>query len=133
MRGELKSLCGNGSVLTDGIIGEETPDDTAWLQYKPGANTIDLSLDGVEASSVFLRFLNCAKKGIGLPYKVYLYAGNDSDHCTLVSVSDVEQFPNKLHDTWVDCVELPLPSGVRHVKVVLQSTTNVAIDELYIL
>ena len=133
MRGELKSLCGNGSILTDGIIGEETPEDTAWQQFKPGSNTIEIPTGSAEASSVFLRFLNCAKKGIGLPYKVYLYAGDDSDHCTLVSVSDVEQFPNKLHDTWVDCVELPLPSGVRHVKVVLQSTTNVALDELYIL
>ncbi|MBO5249576.1 MAG: hypothetical protein J6B15_02385 [Muribaculaceae bacterium] len=98
--------------------------------YSAGHNTIDLpAIDNV--NDITLRFLQCKKKGIEFPYKVYLYTSNDGKSYTLIATKDVPDFPNDQHDSWIDCISFKC-NGNKYYRVAFEADNKVAIDEIFI-
>lgn len=126
----LNSCTINDNALFDGLMGDENPNDKNWVMYSAGHNTIDLpAIDNV--NDITLRFLQCKKKGIEFPYKVYLYASNDGKSYTLIATKDVPDFPNDQHDSWVDCISFKC-NGNKYYRVAFEADNKVAIDEIFI-
>lgn len=131
--GSLKSGFADGTKLTDGITGDENPENKAWNRYESGYNEITLDFNaGNSFSSLFLRFLNCHKRGFGVPYKVYLYVADDDGNYRLSEIKDMSQHPNSLHDTWIEPLLLEWKNPVKSVKIGFQSTAPLLLDEIYI-
>ena len=123
---------GDATFLTDGITGDENPENAAWKRFEAGYNEITVNLGKADTGSIFMRLLNCAKRGIGVPYKVYIYtAGNDGNY-SLAQIKEMTQHPNSLHDTWIEPVLIEWDTPVKSVKIGFQSTTPLLIDELYL-
>lgn len=116
--------------LFDNVFGDENPDNTAWQKLQPGFASFDVNTHGCE--KLYLRFLDCHKRGISLPYKISLSTYDEAGVATLVAVKDVVSFPNNLHDAWIECVTLPLPSGVSKVKVDIHTDMPAMIDEIVV-
>ena len=134
LTGSLTSSYSDGSPLTDGITGDENPENPAWQHYEAGYHEITLSLPQATSGSVLLRFLNCAKRGIGVPYKVYLYTAADTSGAyRLEHIYEMSQHPNSLHDTWIDPLLLNFATPATSVKIGLQSTAPLLLDEFYLL
>ncbi|MGN1245997.1 MAG: DUF4434 domain-containing protein [Muribaculaceae bacterium] len=127
----VKSSRGNASLLTDGITGDENPENSAWMQLEAGYNEITINLDKPATGSLFLRLLNCAKRGIGVPYKVYIYTADNANY-RLEQIIDMAQHPNSLHDTWIEPLLLRWSTSAKSVKIGFQSTTPLLLDELYL-
>lgn len=123
---------GDAKALVDGITGDENPENAAWKRFEAGYNefTVNLSATG---NSLFLRFLNCHKRGIGIPYKVYLYVADSKGNYNLHAIKDMSQHPNSLHDTWIEPLLLEWDSPAKSVKIGLQSTAPLLLDELYVM
>ena len=136
LTGSLSSSYRDGSPLTDGITGDENPENPAWQRYEAGYHEISLNLPRASTGSVFLRFLNCAKRGFGVPYKVYIYTADDdnsADSFHLQRIYDMAQHPNSLHDTWIEPLLIEWTSPTSRVKIALQSTDPLLIDEFFLL
>ena len=123
---------GDATFLTDGITGDENPENAAWKRFEAGYNEITVNLGKADTGSIFMRLLNCAKRGIGVPYKVYIYTAGDDGNYSLAQIKEMEQHPNSLHDTWIEPVLIEWDTPVKSVKIGFQSTTPLLIDELYL-
>ena len=131
LKGET-AQCDN-TALSDGISGDENPNDNNWVTFDKGYHEIGITpQNGKEVKSLYVRFLSCEKKGINMPDKIYVYIENDGGSLALASVRDIPRFPNNRHDTWIEGIELPCnaPQGAK-LKLAFESTDNkVAIDEI---
>lgn len=108
MSGTLVNEAKNGSnPLFDGIYGGENPSDKAWQKLNPGRT--DFTVDTKGCRRIFLRFLDCHKKGIFLPYKVALSVPDKDGNYSLAEIKDIPHYPNDLHDTWVEGIVLHIP------------------------
>ena len=121
----------SNNPLFDGNVGEENPADNNWVKYPSGFNTIEVPYCEKGADRVMVRFMNCEKKGIALPYKVFLYSSDDGTNYNLEAVKDVAYYSNAQHDTWIDCVVFECP-GKRYLRLGFESEKSVAIDEVYV-
>lgn len=121
----------NDNPLFDGKIGDESPLNENWTKFSDGYNSIDIPNATDSIKDISVRFLNCPKKGITFPYKVYLYSSSDGNNYTLKATKDVPDFANAQHDTWVDCITFKC-SGDKFYRIAFESDKKVAIDEIFI-
>lgn len=127
LSGELTNLAYDaGNKLFDNRLGQESPDDKAWLRLDRGVSEFDITPAG--ASKIYLRFLDCAKKGYAPPYKIALSVDGK-----LVEIKDVARFANNLHDTWIEGVVMSIPAGAISVKITILADHPVLTDEIFLL
>lgn len=130
--GKLKNECVvSDNPLFDGTVGEENPTDNNWVKYSPGFNAIEIPYCEKNVDTMMVRFLNCEKKGIVLPYKVFLYSSDDGKNYNLEAVKDVPYYFNTRHDAWIDCVVFE-SVWKKYLRLGFESDKAVAIDEIYI-
>lgn len=120
--------------LFDNIIGDENPENKNWNIYSSGYNYIDIPKNNIDIDKIMIRFLNCEKKGIAFPYKIFLYSSHDGKEYKLETIQDMFHFPNKQHDTWIDCVTFKCKSNnsKKSFRIAFQADSKVAIDEIFI-
>ena len=116
--------------LFDNVFGDENPNNKAWQKIPAGYKEFIVRTD--KSRKLYLRFLNCGKKNISVPYKVSLSAVNADGAKTLCSVHNVESFPNNLHDTWIDGIVLDIPENTPRVIIGIFADTTVMIDEIVV-
>lgn len=116
--------------LFDNVFGDESPNNKAWQKIPAGYKEFIVRTD--KSRKLYLRFLNCGKKNISVPYKVSLSAVNADGAKTLCSVHNVESFPNNLHDTWIDGIVLDIPENTPRVIIGIFADTTVMIDEIVV-
>ncbi len=116
--------------LFDGIYGTENPNDKAWQKLNPGHT--DFTVDTKGCSRIFLRFLDCMKKDIILPYKVALSIPDNNGNYSTVSVSDISHYPNDLHDTWVEGIIIQTPE-TENARITILCDGTSLIDEITLL
>lgn len=131
MSGKLANRAKDASKpLFDGVYGDENPSNKAWQKLASG-NT-DFELDTKGCSRVFLRFLDCRKKGVRLPYKVALSVPDENGNYRLVAIKDIPHYPNDLHDTWIEGIVLTIPeSDKARISILCDGTT--LLDEITLL
>lgn len=116
--------------LFDGVYGSENPADKAWQKLKPGHT--DFTVDTRGCRRIFLRFLDCRKKGIGMPYKVALSVPDNNGSDSLLTVKDIPHYPNDLHDTWAEGIVMPLPQTEK-VRITIMNAIPALLDEITLL
>lgn len=117
--------------LFDNVFGDENPNNKAWQKIPAGYKEFNVNTD--KSRKLYLRFLNCGKKNISVPYKISLSTVNATGVKTLYSVHNVESFPNNLHDTWIDGIVLDIPENTPRVIIGIFADTTVMIDEIFVM
>lgn len=131
----LTEIMTNGNEsLFDGMIGEENPSDKSWKMFKKGNNEVLIKFNkNINIERIFIRMLDCNKRGIKLPEKIYIYMSKDGKNYDLKGVQDSQQFENDLHDTWVDGMLFDCNyTDVRSMKIILDCKHDAMLDEVFI-
>lgn len=131
----LNEIMTNGNEhLFDGALGEENIGDETWKSFNAGKNEILVKFkQNTNIENVFIRMLDCNKRGVKLPSKIYLYISEDGRSYDLKAVKDSPYFGNNLHDTWIDGVIMECKSiNAKSMKIVLDCEKEAKIDEVFI-
>lgn len=132
LSGSLKNKIHDASnALFDNILGDENPNNKAWQKIPAGYK--EFSVDTENCHKIYLRFLNCGKKNISVPYKISLSVINADGTKKLLSVQNVDTFPNDSHDAWIDGVVLDIPENTQRVSLGIFSDTTMMIDEIFVM
>lgn len=115
-----KSSQKSQASLTDGNLGQESPEDESWLVFEKGKMDVVLDLGASKPiTSLAARFLHYRPKGILLPQIVDFYVSKDGKVFEKVETSTIKASPNDRHDCWIDIAFVNgLAINARFVKVV---------------
>jgi hypothetical protein len=116
-----------------GEVAVEDATDARWQKYAPGTHEVVLELgESVKIDKLILRFLNCAKDGIIPPVKTDLYGVGDSGEWAYIASLASVQFPNTLHDAFVDHLVYSAGAEAARIKVVFTAETDVYMDRIIV-
>jgi hypothetical protein len=116
-----------------GEVAVEDATDGRWQKYAPGTHEVVLELgESVKIDKLILRFLNCAKDGIIPPVKTDLYGVGDSGEWAYIASLASVQFPNTLHDAFVDHLVYSAGAEADRIKVVFTAETDVYMDRIIV-
>lgn len=127
MSSEIESSTFHEGPLFDGLFGEEDPNDRAWVKIKPGKT--DFKIKTGNNTRIFLRFLDCHKRKIALPFQIAVYIPDADNNLRMVALAHPEHFPNDRHDTWIEGVPLTIPKSDQAVISIITDGTAM-IDEI---
>lgn len=120
-----------GNPLFDNVFGGETPEDKAWTKITE--NYSEYCFNAAQAEKIYVRFLNCEKRGIKVPYKVSLSKMNADGSVTLLKVKDFDVNPNAKHDTWIEGMVFDIPEGVSSAVLGIYADSTAMTDEIVLL
>ncbi len=116
-----------------GDVAVEDATDGRWQKYAPGTHEVVLELgESAKLDKVILRFLNCAKDGIVPPMKADLYGAAASGEWAYIASLASVQFPNTLHDAFVDHLVYSAGAEAARIKVVFTAETDVYMDRIIV-
>lgn len=116
-----------------GEVAVEDATDVRWQKYAPGTHEVVLELgESVKIDKLILRFLNSAKDGIIPPVKTDLYGVGDSGEWAYIASLASVQFPNTLHDAFVDHLVYSAGAEAARIKVVFTAETDVYMDRIIV-
>ncbi len=121
-------------ILFDGKIGEEARNCPNWAIFPKGFHAVDVPYIENHIDSLFIRFLNCSKKDITFPDKLYIYSSTDGTTYDLETVTDIPNCSNNRHDTWIDGTLLRNPNQqAKFLRIAFDNSTGTtAIDEIFL-
>lgn len=135
LRGDLVSdvpaKCERWPRLTDGIIADMTPDDSAWEVFPAGEHSIELSLgEPARISSVVLSCLDLDRWDVLPPGKVSVRNASGE----LVGQVQFTAPGNNRHDAWIDFIVIPLTAQdeLRTIIIDISGDKKICLDEVYI-
>lgn len=124
----------DSSALTDGLLGEETINDTRWHKFNDMDVVIDLGAS-TTLKTLAARFLQYKPASVALPETVDFYLSDDGKHFEKVETAVMEIIPNDLHDCWIDIAFVDLKDRkARYIRVVAESKKDMQLfcDELFV-
>ena len=120
-----------GNPLFDNVFGGETPEDKAWTKIAEGYS--EYCFNAAQADKIYVRFLNCEKRGIKVPYKVSFSKMNPDGSVTLLKVKDFDVNTNAKHDTWIEGMVFDVPEGASSMVLGIHADCSAMIDEIVLL
>ena len=122
------------SMLADGVLGEESTEDLAWLKLTEGHHFIVVDLGGkTKLNDVLVRCLDYRLGGVSTPDKMYVYTSVNGVDFQLTSIVDAPYFPNNKHDAWINGVYFEnLNCEATHLKIEFDVEGIACVDEVFV-
>lgn len=129
--GTVPASCPAWPRLTDGVLAEMDPEDSAWEVFPAGSRSLALEwAEPALVERVLVRCLDLARWDVLPPSRVTVCDGEGR----LLAVEQFTAPANNRHDAWIDFLEIPLQAAGPVNRLVLSFETDhkVCIDEIYV-